>query len=71
MTGAIKLQPDNRPRSGLGIGPGLDDEVGPRRKFVRRFAEGIEKLVGNTSGDHRKKTTRLTARIPEATRLAG
>ncbi|RWW88898.1 hypothetical protein BHE74_00002207 [Ensete ventricosum] len=28
----------------LGIGPGLDDAVGPHREFARRFAEGIGKL---------------------------
>ncbi|RZS08570.1 hypothetical protein BHM03_00039551 [Ensete ventricosum] len=40
----------------LGIGPGLDDVVGPRREFARRFAKGIGKLVGSTPGDHQKKT---------------
>ncbi|RRT31915.1 hypothetical protein B296_00048352, partial [Ensete ventricosum] len=36
------------------------------------FAEGIGKLVGNTSGDHRKKTIRLTIRMPEgAAKLVG
>ncbi|RRT39768.1 hypothetical protein B296_00018332 [Ensete ventricosum] len=35
------------------------------------FVEGIEKLARNTSGDHRKKTIRLTARMLEATGLAG
>ncbi|RRT48058.1 hypothetical protein B296_00025143 [Ensete ventricosum] len=44
----MKLQPDNGPRSSLGIGPGLDDVVGPRRKFARRFTEGIGKLARNT-----------------------
>ncbi|RZS06460.1 hypothetical protein BHM03_00037114 [Ensete ventricosum] len=55
----------------LGIGPGLDDVVGPRRKFARRFTEGIGKLARNTSGDHRKKTGKLTARMPKAAGLAG
>ncbi|RRT43962.1 hypothetical protein B296_00019080 [Ensete ventricosum] len=40
----------------LGIGPGWDDVVGPRREFAQRFAEGIEKLTGSTLGDYRKKT---------------
>ncbi|RZS17949.1 hypothetical protein BHM03_00050185, partial [Ensete ventricosum] len=39
---------NDRRRSSLGIGPGSDDVVGPRREFTRRFAKGIEKFVGNT-----------------------
>ncbi|RWV79114.1 hypothetical protein GW17_00059805, partial [Ensete ventricosum] len=35
-----------------------NDAVGSRRKFTRRFAEGIEKLAGNTKGDHREKDRR-------------
>ncbi|RWW61518.1 hypothetical protein BHE74_00031426 [Ensete ventricosum] len=42
----MKLQPDNEPRSSLGIGPGLDDAMGPHREFARRFAEGIRNLLG-------------------------
>ncbi|RZS20740.1 hypothetical protein BHM03_00053303 [Ensete ventricosum] len=50
-----------------------------RRKIVRgsrktcreRFAEGIGKLAVNTSGDRRKKTGRLAARMSEAAGLAG
>ncbi|RZS28576.1 hypothetical protein BHM03_00062187 [Ensete ventricosum] len=38
-------------------------------KFTRRFAEGIGKLIGNTPGDCRKKTRKLTARMPEAAKL--
>ncbi|RWW59866.1 hypothetical protein BHE74_00033175, partial [Ensete ventricosum] len=48
------LQPDNGPRSILGLG--LDDAVEPRREFAKRFVEGIGKLAGRTPGDHRKKT---------------
>ncbi|RZS16071.1 hypothetical protein BHM03_00048012 [Ensete ventricosum] len=55
----------------MGIVPGSDDVVGPRREFARRFTERIWNLAGNTPGDHQKKTGRLTARMPEATRLAG
>ncbi|RWW75949.1 hypothetical protein BHE74_00015983 [Ensete ventricosum] len=51
MTGAMKLQPDNGPRSSLGIGLGLDNAVGPCREFAKRFAEGIGKLAGSTPGD--------------------
>ncbi|RRT46575.1 hypothetical protein B296_00008077 [Ensete ventricosum] len=53
----------------LGIEPGLDDAVRLRREFARRFVEGIGKLVKSTSGDHRKKTKRLTARMSEVTGL--
>ncbi|RWW12274.1 hypothetical protein GW17_00024069 [Ensete ventricosum] len=38
-------------------------------EVARRLAEGIGKLAGNTLGDYRKKIGRLTARMPEATRL--
>ncbi|RRT42107.1 hypothetical protein B296_00036162 [Ensete ventricosum] len=41
------------------------------RKAYREFAEGIENFTGNISEDHQKKTRRLTARMPEATGLAG
>ncbi|RRT31486.1 hypothetical protein B296_00050978, partial [Ensete ventricosum] len=62
--------PKGMPRVGkvlnLGIGPGSDDVVGPHREFARRFAEGVEKLAGNTLGDYRKKTKRLVVRMPEA-----
>ncbi|RRT35643.1 hypothetical protein B296_00032622 [Ensete ventricosum] len=67
MTGAIELQPDDGPRSSLGIGPGSDDAMGPRQEFARRFTEGIRKLAGNTLGDRRKKTIGLVARMSEAT----
>ncbi|RWW78687.1 hypothetical protein BHE74_00013076 [Ensete ventricosum] len=50
---------------------GLDDVVGDRREFARRFAEGIEKLARNTPGDHRKKTVRLTARDSRVCQNAG
>ncbi|RZR96691.1 hypothetical protein BHM03_00025749 [Ensete ventricosum] len=48
-----------------------DDAVEPRRKFTRRFAEGIGKVAGNMPGDRRKKTIGLTARMPEAVGLGG
>ncbi|RZS02855.1 hypothetical protein BHM03_00032965 [Ensete ventricosum] len=69
MLGAMKLQPNNGPRSSLGIGPSSDDAVGSRREFARRFAEGIGKLAGNMKGDHHEKTKGFAARMPEATRL--
>ncbi|RWW38266.1 hypothetical protein BHE74_00056568 [Ensete ventricosum] len=66
----MKLQPDNGPRSSLGIGPSSDDAVGSRREFARRFTEGIGKLARNMKGDYQEKTRGLTARMSEATGLA-
>ncbi|RZS07481.1 hypothetical protein BHM03_00038316 [Ensete ventricosum] len=40
---------------------GLDDAVGSRWKFARRFAEGIGKLAGNAKED-RQKEDRMTCR---------
>ncbi|RZS05319.1 hypothetical protein BHM03_00035806 [Ensete ventricosum] len=71
MIEAMELQLDDGPRSSLGIEPGSDDAVGPRREFARRFIEGIEKLARNMLRDHRKKTIGITARISEAAGLAG
>ncbi|RRT49036.1 hypothetical protein B296_00052662 [Ensete ventricosum] len=71
MIGAMELQPDDGLRSSLGIGPGSDDVVGSRRSSLERFVEGIGKLTGNTPGDRRKKTGRLTVRMVETTGLAG
>ncbi|RZS09420.1 hypothetical protein BHM03_00040497 [Ensete ventricosum] len=45
--------------------------MGPCHEFTRRFVEWIGKLVGNISGDHRKKIERLTTRMPEAAKLTG
>ncbi|RWV85229.1 hypothetical protein GW17_00052998 [Ensete ventricosum] len=55
----------------LSIGPRFGRCSGISPKFTRRFIEGSEKLVGNTSGDRWKKTERLAARMLEATGLAG
>ncbi|RZS12738.1 hypothetical protein BHM03_00044227 [Ensete ventricosum] len=41
------------------------------RKGCQEFAERIEKLAGNTSGDRQKKTIRLTVRMPEAAEFTG
>ncbi|RRT32181.1 hypothetical protein B296_00056720 [Ensete ventricosum] len=41
--------------SSLGIKPGLDDAMGPRQEFVRRFAEGIEKLTESTLADTERR----------------
>ncbi|RWV93462.1 hypothetical protein GW17_00044076 [Ensete ventricosum] len=66
-----RLQPDDGPRSSLGIRSGSDDVVEPRWEFARRFAKGIRKLAGNTLGDHRKKTIGLTVRMLEVAELGG
>ncbi|RZS26315.1 hypothetical protein BHM03_00059639 [Ensete ventricosum] len=50
----MELQPDNRPRSSLGIRSGSNDAMGPRREFARRFTEGIGKLAGNTLKNDQK-----------------
>ncbi|RWW71855.1 hypothetical protein BHE74_00020379 [Ensete ventricosum] len=79
LIGAIKLQPDDRLRSSLSIGPefercsgiSLEFASGISLEFARRFTEGIGKLARNMSGDCRKKTRGLTARMPEAVELAG
>ncbi|RRT47553.1 hypothetical protein B296_00009690 [Ensete ventricosum] len=71
MIGAMKLHPYDGLRSSLGIGPGLDDAMRPRREFARRFAKGIGKLAGNMPGDSWKKTRRLTARMPKVIGLVG
>ncbi|RRT32326.1 hypothetical protein B296_00052593 [Ensete ventricosum] len=67
----MELQPDDWPRSSLSIRSGFGRCSGISSKFARRFAEGIGKLAGNTSGDCRKKTKRLAARMSEAIELAG
>ncbi|RWW41704.1 hypothetical protein BHE74_00052800, partial [Ensete ventricosum] len=71
MTGAMKLQPNDGPKSSLSIGPRLGRCSEISSKFIRRFTEGIRKLAGNTSGDCQKKSGRLAARISEAAGMAG
>ncbi|RZR77948.1 hypothetical protein BHM03_00003158 [Ensete ventricosum] len=67
----MELQPYDGPRSSLSIGPGFGRCSGISPEFARRFVEGIRKLVGNMSGDCRKKTIGLVARMSEAAGLAG
>ncbi|RRT37365.1 hypothetical protein B296_00041371 [Ensete ventricosum] len=67
----MELQPDVKPRSNLGIGPGSNDAVEPCQEFAKGFTERIGKLAGNTLGDRRKKTIGLVARMLEATELGG
>ncbi|RZS15304.1 hypothetical protein BHM03_00047140, partial [Ensete ventricosum] len=52
-------------------GQGLGDAEGARQEFARRFAEGIEKLARNTSGDRQRKTVRLVAVESGGCRIAG
>ncbi|RWW58102.1 hypothetical protein BHE74_00035060 [Ensete ventricosum] len=59
----MKLQPNDGPRYSLGIGASSDDVVGSRRKFARRFTEGIGKLARNAKGDHRKEDRRTYYKI--------
>ncbi|RWW36279.1 hypothetical protein BHE74_00058714, partial [Ensete ventricosum] len=40
-----------------------DDAVGSRRKFTRRFAEGIGKLVGYIKDDRREEDRRTCRKI--------
>ncbi|RWW15537.1 hypothetical protein GW17_00020610, partial [Ensete ventricosum] len=60
MIGAMKLQLDDGLISSLSIKLGFGRCSGILSKFFRRFSEGIGKLAGNTSGDHQKKTRRLS-----------
>ncbi|RWW53102.1 hypothetical protein BHE74_00040433 [Ensete ventricosum] len=64
----MNLQQDNGPISSLGIGPSLDDVVGPHREFTRRFAEGIGKLAGRSPEEdqitYRKNAKGLTGKPP-------
>ncbi|RRT49265.1 hypothetical protein B296_00020971 [Ensete ventricosum] len=71
MTGAMKLQSYDGPRSSLGIGPRFGRCSGISSKFAKRFVEGIGKLARNTLGDHRKKIGRLAARMSEVAGLVG
>ncbi|RRT60946.1 hypothetical protein B296_00022451 [Ensete ventricosum] len=68
MTGSMKLQPNDGPRYTLAIGLSSDDVVGSRRKFTRRFIEGIGKLAGNTKGDHWKEDRRTCHKIARGCR---
>ncbi|RZR91913.1 hypothetical protein BHM03_00020093 [Ensete ventricosum] len=69
MTGAMELQPNDGPRSTLGIRPGSDNAVESCREFAMRFAEGIGNLARNTSGDRLSEEDHRTPqgcrRIPD------
>ncbi|RRT32514.1 hypothetical protein B296_00023646 [Ensete ventricosum] len=66
-----KIVGDDGPRSSLSIEPGFGRCSGILPEFARRFAEGIGKLAGSTSGDRRKKTGGLAVRMSEVAGLAG
>ncbi|RWV99846.1 hypothetical protein GW17_00037230 [Ensete ventricosum] len=51
------------------IGPGSDNAVGSRRKFARRFVEGIKKLTGNAKGDCWEEDRRTCRKIIEGYRI--
>ncbi|RWW63934.1 hypothetical protein BHE74_00028865 [Ensete ventricosum] len=67
----MELQQDDEPISSLSIGPGFVRCSEILSEFARRFVEGIRKLTGNMSIDCQKKIIGLTARMPEAARMAG
>ncbi|RWW42502.1 hypothetical protein BHE74_00051949 [Ensete ventricosum] len=50
MTGAMKLQPDDGPKSSLSIGSGFRRCSGISPEFARRFVERIGELVENMLG---------------------
>ncbi|RWW06554.1 hypothetical protein BHE74_00023936 [Ensete ventricosum] len=53
----MKLQPDNGPRSSLGIGPGSDDAMGSHRSSLGDSPKGS----GSSLGTHRE----IAGRRPE------
>ncbi|RZR96798.1 hypothetical protein BHM03_00025863 [Ensete ventricosum] len=62
------ISANDGPRYSLGIGPSSDDAVGSRRKFARRFVEGIRKLTGNAKGDRREEDWRTCHKITRGCR---
>ncbi|RWW13666.1 hypothetical protein BHE74_00047971 [Ensete ventricosum] len=46
MTGAIKLQPDDGPRSSIGIGSSSDDAVGSHRRSLGDSLKGSGSSLG-------------------------
>ncbi|RRT60002.1 hypothetical protein B296_00004019 [Ensete ventricosum] len=73
LSGVVeKIAGNNGPRSSLGIGPSLDDAVGFRREFARRFTEGIEKLLGTRqeiTGRRPKDLLQVCRRLPDCQKL--
>ncbi|RWV86710.1 hypothetical protein GW17_00051362 [Ensete ventricosum] len=66
MTGAMKLKPDDGPRSSLGIGPGSDDAVGSRRSSLGDSPKGsgssletCQEIVGRRPEDSPQEYRRL------------
>ncbi|RWW70995.1 hypothetical protein BHE74_00021298, partial [Ensete ventricosum] len=47
----------------------LNDAVGSRRKFARRFTEGIGKLAGNAKGDYWKEDRRTCREVTGVCRI--
>ncbi|RWW04323.1 hypothetical protein GW17_00032457, partial [Ensete ventricosum] len=46
MTGAMKLQPNDGPRSSLRIGPSSDDAVGSRQRSLGDSSKGSGSSLG-------------------------
>ncbi|RRT34054.1 hypothetical protein B296_00049276 [Ensete ventricosum] len=66
---AEKLAGNNRLRSSLSIGSGFGRCGGFRWEFAKRFAEGIEKLTGNTSGNHRGEDQKTCCKYTRGFRI--
>ncbi|RWV93988.1 hypothetical protein GW17_00043514, partial [Ensete ventricosum] len=68
MTGAMKLQPDDGPRSSLGIGPGLDDAVGSHRRSLGDSPKGSRSSMGTRreiAGRRPQDSTQECRRLPD------
>ncbi|RRT58440.1 hypothetical protein GW17_00060205 [Ensete ventricosum] len=51
----MELQPDDRPRSSLGIGPGSDDAVGSCRSSLGYSPKGSGSLLGTPQAIARRR----------------
>ncbi|RWV89824.1 hypothetical protein GW17_00048010 [Ensete ventricosum] len=60
----MELQPDDGPRSSLGIGPGSDDAVGSRRSLLGDSPKGS----GSSLGTHREIARRRSKDSPQECR---
>ncbi|RRT54785.1 hypothetical protein B296_00032555 [Ensete ventricosum] len=69
MTGAMKLQSDDGPRSSLSIGPGSHDAMGSRRSSLGDLPKGsgsspgtLREIAGRRSEDSSQECRRLPDR---------
>ncbi|RRT58238.1 hypothetical protein B296_00039673 [Ensete ventricosum] len=67
----MSYRSDMDPGSNLGIEPRFGRCGGSSPGVRYDFAEGIEKITRNTSGDRRRKTVRLTTWNAGGYRIAG